>query len=401
MTQPTTTFAPVPDARLAEHGTGPIPAYYYYDPAFFEAEREAIFKRTWLHIAHVCEVPDAGSFIVRPLEAARASILIVRGKDDRIRAFHNVCTHRGTLLVAAESGKAPKFSCRYHSWTYGHDGKLLAAPEIERFNIDKADCGLKEIKLDVCGGLIFINLAAEPEQNLQDFLGPIAGMLEGLTIAEATTYAEYVYEIDANWKLTYDNFQENYHIRFIHPRSIGAASLWPDNPYGYAKDFGFHGPHRTQSLAANPDFAPARVQGEAMGLLAQKAVEDGYGKALEDGLYLAPFPNFFLLGLPIQPFLHSVWPISAEKTRGVIRFYWKGDDADASERFSREFAMASARDIHSEDRAVIEAGQRGLSSGALEHIHFQSQEVLCRHFINAVCAAVARHAAGSQLPGVI
>ncbi|OAN59348.1 hypothetical protein A7Q26_00665 [Sphingobium sp. TCM1] len=80
--------------------------------------------------------------------------------------------------------------------------------------------------------------------------------------------------------------------------------------------------------------------------------------------------------------------MSATRSRGVIRIYWVGDDSSASERFAREHAMATARDIHAEDRAVIEAGQRGLSSGALTHIHFQTQEALCRHLYNGVRDAV-------------
>jgi phenylpropionate dioxygenase-like ring-hydroxylating dioxygenase large terminal subunit len=79
-----------------------------------------------------------------------------------------------------------------------------------------------------------------------------------------------------------------------------------------------------------------------------------------------------------------VWPVAAGKSRGVIRLYWIGEDDSASKRFAREYLMATARDIHAEDRAVIEAGQCGLNSGALEHIHFQSQEVLCRHLFESV-----------------
>jgi hypothetical protein len=88
-----------------------------------------------------------------------------------------------------------------------------------------------------------------------------------------------------------------------------------------------------------------------------------------------------------------VTPISPTKSRGVIRLYWIDDDQNASQRFAREYAMATALDIHAEDRAVIEAGQRGLSSGALKHIHFQSQEVLCRHLFHAVDQTVRNYQA--------
>jgi hypothetical protein len=109
--------------------------------------------------------------------------------------------------------------------------------------------------------------------------------------------------------------------------------------------------------------------------------------------YYALFPNFFLIGTPTQHFSHVVIPINARKSRGVFRLYWVGDDSNASERFGREFSMAMARDVHSEDRAVIEAGQRGLNSGALKHIHLQGQEVLLRHFIHHVDAKVQAYRA--------
>src|SRR4051812_33282215 len=108
-------------------GTGPIPAGPYYRDDYFELEREAVFKRTWLHIGHVCELPEPGSFIVRSLDFAKASVLITRGKDGVIRAFHNVCTHRGTQLVPETEGKRASFTCRYHAWTFGNDGELRAA----------------------------------------------------------------------------------------------------------------------------------------------------------------------------------------------------------------------------------------------------------------------------------
>lgn len=373
-------------------GTGPVPAGPYYRADYFELEREAIFRRSWLQIGHVCELPEPGSFIVRELEVANTSILITRGKDGALRAFHNVCTHRGTQLVAETEGKRASFSCRYHAWTFGADGALRSAPDMERFYVEAKDCGLPKIAIDTCAGLIFINLDPAPKQTLREFLGPLAAELETLPVAQATTFSEYVYEIDANWKLTYDNFQENYHLRFIHPRS-GKAAGGEANPFGYPTRFGFHGQHRTQTIWSNPAPEILPVQGFAFGKGFQFTAEAGFAQAPNNREYFALFPNFFLLGSPGQHFSHTVFPLSATRSRGVIRLYWIGEDDSASKRFAREYAMASAKDIHSEDRAVIEAGQRGLSSGALQHIHFQSQEVLCRHLMHAVDQAVEAYKA--------
>lgn len=362
-------------------GTEPIPARYYYDPEWYELERKAIFMRSWLNIGHICELPENGNFIRRDIEFARASLLITRGKDGQIRALHNACTHRGTKLTTDECGKKANFRCPYHSWTFGSDGALLAAPDFERFYASKESLALPQVAVDVCGGLIFI--CFDPQQSLREYLGPMADRLEQTPTAQATTFHEYVYDINANWKLTYDNFQENYHLRFIHP-STSAPSTSGANPFGYPEQIAFHGKHRTQTLWINPE---AEYSATSM-LVASKSMP----RLAADGLlalphpkdYLALFPNFFMLCNPGNNFLHYVMPIGPEKSRGVIRIYWKGDDERAGVRFAREYGMAVTRDVHSEDVDVIERGQQGLASGALDYIHFQEQEVLCRHLIKVV-----------------
>jgi phenylpropionate dioxygenase-like ring-hydroxylating dioxygenase large terminal subunit len=386
---------PPSDEALAL-GTEPIPAGPYYREDYFELEREAIFKRVWLNIGHISEIAEPGRFMVRPLEVARTSLLITHGKDGKIRAFHNACTHRGTQLVEeGASGARSSFSCPYHGWTFNYDGRLRAAPDFERFYIEQAKCDLRAVAADVCAGLLFVNLDPHPAQSLREFLGPeLVAQLETVHCARATTFSEYVYEIDANWKLTYDNFQENYHLRFIHPRS-GQGAGGEANPFGYPAHYGFFGPHRTQRIWSHPDPASITrpIQGVAFMRMAGFAMADGLMPQPTNKEYFGLFPNFFMLASPMTPFSHTVYPISATRSRGVIRLYWTGEDENASERFAREFAMCSARDIHSEDRAVIEAGQKGLSSGALEHIHFMSQEVLCRHFFKQVDSRVQAYKA--------
>ena len=184
-------------------GTEPIPARYYYDAEWYELERKAVFMRSWLNIGHVCELPEPGSFVRREIEFAGASLLITRGKDGQIHALHNVCTHRGTQLTDEASGKASKFSCRYHMWTFGTDGALLSAPDFERFYTDKKSCALRQVSVEVCAGLIFI--CFEPQQSLREYLGPLAERLEALPVARATQFHEYVYDIEGNWQLTDDN----------------------------------------------------------------------------------------------------------------------------------------------------------------------------------------------------
>ncbi len=375
-------FEQVSQERVDFLGTRPIPAKPYYDPEWFDLEREAVFRRSWQCVGHVCEAPENGSFIRRELEMLRASLLIVRGRDGELRAFHNVCTHRGTQLVEETEGKQTKFSCAYHMWTFGADGALISAPDFEQFHVGKDDCALKQVAIDVCAGLIFVHLGKSPPP-LREWLAPLAEQMESLPVARATTFSEYVYEIDANWKLTYDNFQENYHLRFIHPRS-GKPAYASENPFGYPCDIGFFGPHRTQTIWSNPHADPSRVQKLAFERLMPAAMKNGLLETPHGRKYFALFPNFFMLGTPLQNFVHVVYPIGPERSRGVIRLYWVGEDENASERFGREAILVTAHDVHCEDTNIIESGQRGIASGALQHIHMQTQESLCRHLFNTV-----------------
>lgn len=383
-------YQPIPADDVAWLGTGPVPTAPYYDPAWFELERKAVFLRNWIHVGHVCELPDPGSFVRREMEFAKASLLIVRGRDGAIRAFHNVCTHRGTQLVSEAAGRQSKFSCPYHMWTYGTDGALLSAPDFEAFHVPKKDCALPQVRLEECGGMLFVNFDAQARP-LREWMGDYAERLEAMPVARATTFSEYTYEIDANWKLTYDNFQENYHLRFIHPRSGGAA-IGADNQFGYPASVGFCGPHRTQRIWSNPapELKPFQRQASMKGipaLMRRGLLDLPHGRD-----YLAFFPNLFVIGTPTQPFSHTVYPIAANRSRGVVRVYWSGEDADASETFAREYSLGQIRDIHAEDIDMIERGQRGLESGALRHIHFQQMEALCRHLFNEVDARVRDYA---------
>lgn len=390
MNAPVTQFRAVPQEDLDWLGTGPIPAAAYYDPAYYELEREAVFRRGWVNVGHVSELPATGGFIKRELEFAKASLLIVRGRDQQIRAFHNVCTHRGTQLIDEAQGTNTKFSCRYHMWTFSDQGALLSAPDFEAFGVSKESCGLTTVRLEIVAGLIFVNLSGTAE-TLRESLGVFADQMEATPVARATGFSEYHYEVEANWKLCFDNFQENYHLRFIHPQT-GHGGVGTDNPFGYPQRYRFEGPHRGQTIWYNVDAPP-------QGPVQQMARERNFAALMQKGMlggesdneYFVPFPNIFMLGSPFQNFTHIVYPISASRSRGVIRVYWVGEPDTASEAFGREYHLMMLRDVHSEDLDVIEAGQRGLSSGALKHIHFQTQEALCRHLFMQVDQRVERY----------
>jgi phenylpropionate dioxygenase-like ring-hydroxylating dioxygenase large terminal subunit len=378
---------PVEDAAKLR-GRGPVSARPYHDPEWWELERQAIFMRTWLHIGHVCEIPEPGSFIRRDVPFARASLLIVRGRDGAVRTFHNACTHRGTELVEESSGRRGQFSCRYHMWTFGTDGRLLSAPDFERFYVEKEACALKQVPTEVLAGMIFI--AFDPQESLREFFGAIAGEMEVLPVARAVDFTEWTYEIAANWKLNFDNFQENYHLRFIHPRT-GEQTIGPDNPFGYPTHYGFAGPHRSQTLWKNPAPPPLPPSLLAAGMRGAGLPAEAPPFPKTD---FKLFPCLHVVGLPPgTQYTHTMMPLGPDRTRGTIRMYWTAAADSASRLFAREFAAMSIRDVLAEDRWAVEAGQRGVSGGAIEQVHFQDHEMLLRHLYETVERKVADYLA--------
>ena len=382
-----------PEDAASHFATGPVASRPYHDPEWWELERQAIFLRNWLHIAHICEIPEPGCFIRKQVEFARASLVIVHGKDGVIRTFHNVCTHRGTELVLEDAGKRSKFTCMYHSWTFGTEGDLLSAPDFERFHVTKDSCALRQVSTEVLGGMVFINFDPEPRQSLRDFFGPIADGMEALPVARATGFTEFTYEIDANWKLNFDNFQENYHLRFIHPNTGGPA-IWPENPLGYPSQYGFWGPHRSQTLWMNPNApSPPPVMLEGYSRAARTARDDLHPFTKTD---FKLYPCFHIVGLPpSQQYTHTHWPLGPHRTRGIIRMYWTGPADCASRLFAREIGTFGVRDVLAEDRLAVQAGQRGVSR--IDRVHFQDHEVLLRHLYNTVQREVAEWQAQREM----
>ena len=120
--------------KYPDVGTGPVSTEPHISPAFFDLERERIFKRHWLNMGRVEEIPNSGDYFVRELVICNLSILVVRGNDSVVRAFHNVCPHRGNTLVLNERGRCPgRFGCGFHSWAFTTEGKLAFVPDEENF----------------------------------------------------------------------------------------------------------------------------------------------------------------------------------------------------------------------------------------------------------------------------
>lgn len=250
-----------PEGSWTEHysqlGTAPMSYDDSTSPEFYELEREAIFKRAWLNVGRIEQVPRTGSYFTKEINAAKTSIIVVRGSDGEVRAFHNICRHRGNKLVWNDfpneetSGTCRQFTCKYHGWRYGLDGALaFVQQEEEFFDLDKDAYGLVSVHCEVWAGFIFVNLAKQPEQSLTDFLGPMVTALDGYPFGNLTERFSYRAEIKANWKLYMDAFQEFYHAPILHGRQSPAKFSAAAAQAGFeAPHYQLDGPHRLVSTS--------------------------------------------------------------------------------------------------------------------------------------------------------
>jgi len=198
---------------------------FYTDPAIYELELEKIISRNWIMVAHESEFAEIGDF--KTVQIANESAIIVRGSDGEIKAFANVCRHRGSLVCLEPSGNTKKFSCPYHGWMYDIDGNLIAARSMAD-DFDKSGYGLNKVAADVIGGLVLICFSDKPaslDKARSDLAEPMA--MFGFDNLKLAAYKSY--DIDANWKLSIENYAECYHCATSHPEYAQMHTLMVDD----------------------------------------------------------------------------------------------------------------------------------------------------------------------------
>ena len=221
-------FTKPPEGSWTEHfglDTGPVSYEDSISPARFELECEAIFRRTWLNVGRVEQLPRKGSYFTKQLDAARTSVVVVRDSQGEVRAFHNICRHRGNKLVWSDfpkeetSGICRQFTCKYHGWRYSLDGDLtFVQQEEEFFDLEKSDYGLVGVRTEVWAGFIFVNLDSSDPTPLREYMGVLGAGIEDYPFHLMTQVHRYRAEVGSNWKLFIDAFTEFYHAPVLHAK---------------------------------------------------------------------------------------------------------------------------------------------------------------------------------------
>jgi len=404
-----------------ELGTGPVDYSDSIDPAHYEAERAAIFKRTWLNVGRVERLPRTGSYLTRELAVADTSLIIVRGRDGQIRAFHNICRHRGNKLVWNDfpreetAGTCRQFTCKYHGWRYGLDGEnTFIQQESEFFGVDKSQYGLKAVRCEIWEGFIFVNLDPQA-QPLTDYLGEMAKGLEGWPFHEMTEVFSYKAEVGSNWKLFIDAFAEFYHAPVLHQKQAVKQEADKLAGYGYeGLHYELHGRH--SMLSSWGGMAPPKDLNMVKPI--ERVLRSGlfgpWDRPAVDGLDPLPpginparhkawgmdsfffFPNFqLLIWAPGWYLTYHYWPTAVDRHvfEGGLYFV---PSRTASERLAREIAAVTFKEYALQDGNTLEATQMMLKSRAVTEFPLNDQEILLRHLHKTAGDYVREHAGAAR-----
>ncbi len=410
------TFPRPSEGTWTEHypelGTGAVSFEDSISPQFYELERDAIFRQTWLNVGRVDDLPRNGSWFTKDLVAARTSLLVVRGMDGEIRAFHNVCRHRGNKLVWAGTptqeacGVGRQFACKYHGWRYGLDGACTYVhQENEFFDLDKADLGLAAVHCDVWAGFIFVNLAPTPRQALRDYLGPMVGALEDYPFDLMTERYSFRAENNSNWKIFIDAFQEYYHVPPLHTHQLGPVHRNPEATFEGAH-YQLDGPHRVVSTSGSQKHHWPAEYLYPSELLMRSGNTGPWDAPVIDrdvrGVNPAGvnrwgidnfqiFPNLEILIYERNWYLsYRFWPTS-HNTHVFEADLWFVPATNARERLAREYAAVTVKEYALQDAGTLDGTQLGLESRAFQDFPLSDQEILVRHFHKTVADRVEEH----------
>ena len=351
----------------------PVEAYTSQD--WFDREQAAIFSKTWAYAGFAEDVKEPGQYIT--VQAGLNNIFIVMGRDHRLRAFHNICRHRGTQLIRAVGKTQKALTCPYHDWTYDLEGKLISVPNKEREfpGLDMSCHGLKKASVDLWRGMLWVH--PQPDAgSIMEWFGEIEPRLGPHQVDQLPEYAEArtTYEIKANWKIVVENYIDVYHLAHLHSGTLAM--------YDHAKaKFGFAGPHYAfwEPLAA--DYAADVEKNAPTPLVIPKEQAGTWVPMLFPGIGLAESESDWTTYIvkPLAPDLTrienrvrvanaSAWAFQQQEWRSAAFWQQKiapkyAADGDAGQQND---PMTSG-DFTAEDTYACEQQQKSLQSPYFEH----------------------------------
>jgi Rieske 2Fe-2S family protein len=327
-----------------------LPSRYYTDPAWFDAEMQQIFATMWVHVGRAEEVARRGDFVRHDI--ADASVLVVGSEDGGVRAYHNVCRHRGTRLCTIHQGTFPgSIQCPYHAWTYDLDGRLIGAPLMDDVaGFQREDYPLHRVACEVWDGHVFIHLAKTPAP-LAEQLHDLPARFAPWRMHELRRVWRVEYDVTANWKLIVQNYSECLHCPVIHPmlnrmhHYLGAANVPSTDTYcGGAMGF----KDGVETLSIDGRRRRRALPGLSAALQAQVN-------------YFAIYPNLLLTLHPDYMLTVTIWPQAPDRTRLVCEWHFHPSEI-ARPGFVYDDAVEFWDVTNREDWAISERSQQGIAS---------------------------------------
>lgn len=329
-----------------------LPTWCYTSQAFYERERERVFKTTWNPLGRAADVAHPGDYFTT--ELVGVPLIVVHDEGGVIRAFVNSCRHRGTVLVEG-AGNRRDFNCPYHSWCYALDGALISSPGMDGVeNFDRRDFPLLAVRVDTWAGFIFVNLDGRAPP-LSDYVGDLETALGPYAMADMVCARKEVFDLRCNWKLLLENFKESYHLATVHATTI--------NRYASIKTAGYHveAPNGEYLISfASHDGSMALLKGDR----GFPPIETLVGRTTLGSHFPVLYPAMCLCTTIDCCWYLEVHPQGPGRTRLIVGslFPRKTVERDDFEKVVKNYFKRWDITV-AEDNGICELQQKGLESG--------------------------------------
>jgi phenylpropionate dioxygenase-like ring-hydroxylating dioxygenase large terminal subunit len=356
---------------------------FYVDEAWFRKELDRLFRKRWLYVGHENQVREAGTWLT--FELADDSLFVIRDEDGELRAFHNVCRHRGSRLLTGTTGMCSRsIVCPYHGWSYQRNGALRAAPRMHD-GLRTEDLGLHEVHLDIWHGMIFVHLSQQPPERVSEVLDGVD--IADYDIAHAKVVRDTTHVVKANWKVLWENGLECYHCALNHPELKKVIEVVRDGPqpsHIESGEFDFR-----PSYPILPGLLTYSLDGQYK----SRCLLGDPGSPPNHATFLQWHTTAFeLFASPDNVALTLYKPLAADRTavRMVLLVH---EDAVEGE----DFEVAELNELHAlvrgQDDPLCETVQKGLTSPVFEPGPFNKDyEFMLQNFTRLYLGAIAERA---------
>jgi len=350
-------------------GATTLPASFYTDAAFFRREMDALFATMWICAGRVEQIATPGQFILR--EVLGEAVILTSNAAGRVNAFYNVCRHRGTkLCTEAQGAFGRSIQCPYHAWTYDLDGALIGAPHMDEVpHFSKTDYPLHRVHADVWDGHIFINLSRETPPPLREQLADLPPKFTSWRMQDLRLGQRIVYDVQANWKLIVQNYNECLHCPNLHP-ALNKLSHYLS---------GENEPLQATYMGGRMDLRPGVDTLTMDGTCSRALLPDLSPDQSRRVYYYAIFPNMLLSLHPDYMMVHTLWPVAPDRTINICEWHFHPSEL-ARPDFDSKDAVEFWDLTNRQDWHVCELSQAGISSRAYTPGPYSNREDLLYAF---------------------